>query len=345
MTIVSGRSVPNDGLSQLIAQAVARGNKRSSANLDATVPQQLFKSAKLMGQVAQAVGTATNAARKRPTLDILGGDCQESFCTIRRKEVPKALQSTLKAIPQRMLNHSDSGQVAIRDGATEFFEITPFLTQGDVRQLPTDLGGVDSNNRMVYIGGGMELLLTNHSGGTQFCKLYILIPRIANNKGPTNAFSEGTATLTSIADSHTHFGMRPGDSPYFRDLFRVYKVITFCLSPGQSHKHFFKYDVDKILDDITESYEFIAGWLPEWTVSFVLQCHGIAATSATGGDTTTTAGGQINYIWVKRHRAKFFSLDEGEDIFLSTLLPTKGSVTERVYQPETNAPEAVNTGD
>lgn len=314
--------------------------KRGRSN-DSTVAQTAFKAAKM---VAKAAAAKSLTERHSPQMDILSGECQESFSSIRRKQVPRSLTPVLAAVAQRTNITSDSGQLTVRDGATEFFQVLEMMSQSEVTALAGVLGASE-NAKGVYIGGNLEVLFTNHSSGTQFCKLYVLIPRIMTNDGPNTSFDDGVANLSADGDGYTNFGMRPGDSPLFRDRYRVSKLIKFCLAPGQSHMHHHKYDVDKLLDDLTEQEEQVTQFLPEWTICFVLQSHGIAATSSTGGTTTTTAGGQFNYCWNKRHRMKFFALDEPEDLFLTNGLPTKDSITERVYNTDTSAPENVNTGD
>lgn len=328
-------------------QPRSRGRRGDNPNLDAQVPNRLFKAAKLMGKVAQATRTATQARQNRPQLDVLGGECQESFSKVRRKEVPKSLENTLDGAPQHTVLRGDSGQLVIRDGATEFFQLPPLLPQSEVVLLALNAGAQPlAQPKGVYIGGKAQYMFTNHSSGAQMCKLYIVVPRENTNKGPNPSFADGLSEAAlGAADQYTTFGARPGDSAYFRDRYRILKVISFCLSPGETHMHYHDYNVDKIFDDFTEDDENITEWLAEWTIGFCLSSHGVAATSSTGGDTTTTADGQINYVYSHKHRMKFFNLTDKESYLDSMSLPAKGTITTRVYNQDTSAPENVNTGD
>lgn len=298
-----------------------------------------------MGKVAQAVRTATEQTRARPSLDILGGECQESFSKIRRKEVPTSLMNAVAGAPQHTILNGDSGQWTVRDGAQEFFQLDPFLGQTELTALTTN-SGAGTGDRGVYLGGKFQLMVTNHSSGTQVCSLYIMTPRENTNQGPNPSFADGISeAVLGAADSYTSFGTRPGDSAYFRERYNIRKVVMFCLAPGQTHIHKMDYDVDKILDDFSESDEQITQWLAEWTVGFALMAHGIAATSSTGGADTTTADGQLNYVYSRKHRIKHFSLTDAEAFFDGSGLPAKGTITSRVYNTDTSAPENVNFGD
>jgi len=328
-------------------QRTARRRQRDhepSDTLDA-VPSSLYKSAKLMGAVKTAVRTATQTQESRPMVAQASGACQESFSSIRRKEIPRSLTATLSNVPQRTYVTGDSGQLTIRDGAQEFLPIFDYLRNSDLIALPQVLGAA-AGNRGAFIGGKAQIMLTNHSSAVMICMLYVTTPKVLTSKLPHTSFLDGAA-LSGDSDAYTNFGMRPGDSPYFRDLHRVRKVIKFCLGPGETHIHYHDYNVDKLLDDQDETYDSATDeYDPEWTVNFSLLVHGNAATSSTGGADTTTAGGQLNIVYMSRYRMKFFELAANvEDIVTNAGLPTKGSITERVYGLDSDAPANVNTGD
>lgn len=274
----------------------------------------------------------------------IAGECQLSYSALHRHRIPGSLKGALAGAPVKLKIKNDSGQFTVRDGSQEFFEINSIMAVTEIDEiLGDDWGASSTTARAACLGGTMEIMLTNHSSGVLRCILYAMVPKKDTITNPSATYVAGFTNMGSTAGVAETFGMRPGDSPPFNDNWHIIQAEQFCLSAGQTHIHKHTYDVEQLLEGGTELPTQV--YQKKWTVNFGFLCHGVAATSSTGGDTTTTADGQLNYVWNKKLRWKFFDFDDGAAIDSAMLVPAAASVTTRMYNPDTGAVADVGTGD
>lgn len=291
---------------------------------------------------AAVLGTQTKQQRAHGLT--IPGECQLTYSALHRHRLSRTLKTALSGAPTKLKVINDSGQITVRDGAQEFFEINSIMALSELDDIiGTDWGGSNTAARAACLGGNMELMLTNHSSAVLRCILYVLVPKrdtIVN--APTSVINGFTMMGSDQATAET-FGIRPGDSTVYNAAWHAIEAIQFCLSAGQTHIHKHNYDVEQLLDGgaelPTQTYQ------TRWTVNFCLLVHGVAATSSTGGDTTTTSDGQLNYVWSKKLRWKFFEFSDGTELDVARAIPAAATITSRMYNPDTGAAENVGTGD
>lgn len=297
--------------------------------------------------VAAAVQAArlifgTQTRQQRVSAHTIPGECQLSYSAIRRRRVPRTVLNALVGAPVKLKIVNGSNQIDVSDGAQVYPELQSIMAVDEIGQIiADDWGGSDANARAVCMGGTFELMLTNHSSGVLRCILYVCIPKRDTTQSAPASFTAGfTAMGSDVATAQT-FGMRPGDSPLFNEQWHIVSANQFCLSAGQTHIHKHDYDVEQILSGGTElptqTYQ------KAWTVNFFLSVHGVATAAAAGN--VTTGDGQLNLVWNRKIRWKFFEFQEGAEVDTARAIPAAGTITSRMYNPDTGAVGDIGVGD
>lgn len=334
-----------------IWQSQQRAKRRRSAGGDqhGTLQAALAKAARTAVRTKLRSGSATTTTEtKDPQMDILHGECQESFSRFRRRGfLPRGAKTAVAASALRERFYNDSRQELVRDGLQEHFNLAQINNKVELDALYAASGATNSA-QMVYLGGRAEIMITNHSSGVLRFFLYVCGRKQDGDIGLSNqVFATGIGDIPGAVsdDAALNFGMRPSDSPLFREHVRVIKVIPFCLSAGQTHIHRHHYDVQQLYAPIVESGALTAiEQTRDWYVDFFVIVHGVATTTATGGDTTTLGDGQFNVVQFKKHRYKFIDLAAGPAVSFQVELPATGATT-RMYNPDTGAVGDINVGD
>lgn len=281
--------------------------------------------------------------KNKPSFSVVSmGECTDSFSKIVSKKLPKSLKASLKAAPLNYTNENGGGQVAIADGEQRTATLFNFLTNGDLDTLATAANQTGNAGIMAYLGGKAQLMITNHGSSTCRFLLYVVRTKRDSNGSANDKYLEGIDDTGGSATSYTDFGARPAMSYEFRLFKKVHKVVAFCLAPGQTHVHHLDYKVKKLWNPglSTQSDQT---YLKGWTVEIMLISHGVAAVDSVGAN-ATTADGQYNYVWSKQHKLKSIAAADAKTTF-TVALPTKNTITTRLYNTDTSAVGNVDVGD
>lgn len=289
------------------------------------------------GQVGQRTRSGSKTTTKSKTRPEYGmgatGECSSSSSSVHTHRLSEAVYGSLTQIADNFTNSSSGTQVNVVDGQTLS---TVLATLCDTTELVAiqQVTSAATNSKFAYLGGKCQIMITNHGNTTGFFKLWVLRQRVASTLVATTAYSQGVDQEGGTSTSYTDFGSSPIHSNEFRRFKGVRKLVKFCLAPGQTHTHTFYNDIHAIFDGTLTTYTNNS-LHPLWTTEFMLQVHGQAACDSSGAN-VTTAGVQYNFIVAKRHHSK--QIEEFAPVVVyNTTLPTKGSITEDVYNTDTSA--------
>lgn len=296
----------------------------------------------------------TSAKAKRPakkfresgarTHTVGAGEVTDSSSSIGGNALPKGLRDTLKICPSNFINDTGGGQIVVADGEQRCATLLTFLNKTELDTLSTAVGNAGSAGKLAYLGGRGDLMITNHGSGTLRFYLYVVITRRDSDGSAPTKFLEGIDDTGGTATSYTDFGARPHMSYEYKIFKKTHAIVAFNLAPGQTHVHHFTSNAKRIYDSGTAA-QVVGGivYLKGWTTELMVISHGVAACDSVGAN-VTLSDGQFNYIWTKRHHVKSVQDKVALMTFTSTL-PAKNTITTRLYNTDTSAPENVNTGD
>lgn len=301
----------------------------------------LAVAAKARGRVGTKTRTMT---KKKPGYAVVGmGECTDSFFKMRSHRLSGALMKVLKTVPVHTINATPAGaQVVIPDGAQDMTVIGTFMDNGQFDSLVSTTTSSAHSSIIAYLGGKCTAMITNHGSSTIKIKLYDVLTKRDYANGAVNAILDGVDQAGGSATSYTDIGVVPKNSPEYRCFKKTLKVTLICLAPGQTHNHHINYDVHRLWNAniaANTAEDYIGGW----TLEVLAISQGVAACDSTGAN-VTTSDGQYNYIFTRQ--SSFKIIDRNISIHTySSSLPTKGSITTRLYNTDTSAVGNVDTTD
>ena len=286
--------------------------------------------------------TATQTRKKTRVAVMPTGECSDSFFKYGKNNLAPGIRQALKSAPMNVINTNSGGQIVVPDGEQKANVLVNFLDDTELDALFTAASNAASTGKVVYMGGEMDFMITNHSSATLRFAIYVISQRRDVNESAVEKWSGGIDDTGGSATNYSDFGSRPFHSYEFNLWKKVLTVVPFCLAPGQTHVHHFKYARKRVYNTGTSGQTSLA-YLKGWTLEFLVVAHGVAATDSTGAS-TTLADGQFNYIWAKRHKVKSLA-DKAPLMTYTNGLPTKGTITTRLYNTDTSAVANVDTTD
>lgn len=268
------------------------------------------------------------------------GELKDSFSTVRKHALPPAALPALKLVPAQYWNKNFGGQITVQDGTQPCDTLGTILDKPDM-DLLNGYGQINAvSGRMAYLGGKASLMITNHGSSTLRFVIYVLSQRRDGASSGQVRFSEGVDDTGGSSTNYTDPGARPTMSAEFRLFKKIEAVVPFALASGQTHVHHLNYDMQRVYNSALSTNTTMA-YVKGWTLEYMVSAVGVAAVD-TNGANVTTSDGQYNWIISQRHKFKTISELPALTTWTSTL-PAKATITTRHYNPDTSAPQDVNT--
>jgi hypothetical protein len=177
-------------------------------------------------------------------------------------------------------------------------------SDAQLTSMMTGAGGSGSRDSYKYLLKDVTgfTIYTNQSNGNVNLKLYDVICRKDLGSGsavdPSSAWYNGitdnvtTGTVSSV--SSTNLGATPFMSPLFCQYFKVLKVTSIILAAGQSHHHYVKRTLNRMINDELLTYYVNLAYLTHYTVAAAFgypendtTTNTIVSTCAVGIDTVS----------------------------------------------------------
>lgn len=294
-------------------------------------------------QDATTSRTRTQVLRKKaPRWGSPMGECTLSHSGFFRNSIPKGLEDTLAASQLRSYTaNADNAQVVVSDGSTARTLTAQYLVRTELQGLWNTLGLTAPFGRMIVLGGEVCLMYTNHCSAPLIFKLYTIGSKEDTSYSAVDLYTAG-ATANSTA-TPTMWGCKLLDQSMVREQKYVIDEVEWCLAPGQTHIHRFKFGVRDIVD-YDRTNDVNTNFFRGWTIEFVTECHGVAATTSTGAD-SSSGDGQYNCVHYRKTYIKALMETDNPATVTGTAIATIGSLTTRVYPTDGGAAADITIAD
>lgn len=190
---------------------------------------------------------------------------------------------------------NSSGNVACTVGTQGTHQLF-ILPKSSLTLMESTAAGAATVNpvRLFIYGVKFTYSVRNQSNANAKCTLYDIVTRkdpvTAAIDSPVEAWDKGMADFGMFTPSNV-VGQTPFRSPEFRQYFRVQKVTSFNLEPGQQHEHVVHNKYNKMIS--SERFQNVPGTTAAGLTRFsLLVFHGsLAHETAPPNAVTTTAVG------------------------------------------------------
>lgn len=285
------------------------------------------KTTRMYSKLRRRYGIKRGRTRKTPRIRVSAPSTVTASTYYSDKMWPKMkiLQKKFAKSSTNLYTYTDGVQLVSQSGAQNAVTRT-IMGGGFMRnalaaigeQPANTAGSLQDTNRIFWKMAEQFTTFTNSGNATAFVDIYQLSVRRATNNNPQTLWQSGIQDQASSAfQSITALGLTPGMSQAFTDYYKMKKVYTICLAPGQSHQHNAKYPIFQLINNSVIATDMQGdNFLPGVSRAQLFVGRGAPVTDGTTSSNVNTAPVKINMACTQRCTFTYLS-DNDANLLLS----------------------------